>query len=111
MDTGLYQPEKPSRIIDTRPSSNIGSHGTLAATGFVLYNTGRVVTAVAATVTAVAAVLGYWSVYSSQVPATSSLNVNAPGATPNLTITASGGAVIYSQSGGDVLVDVTGVFV
>lgn len=112
--TGRFQPlAAPARVLDTRRVStfNAGETRTFAVPG------AEGASAVAINLTALTSSPGYWQVYpqGGAVPITSNLNspsgANAIVANQAIVpVDANGGITIYSESGGDLLIDLVGAF-
>jgi peptidoglycan hydrolase-like protein with peptidoglycan-binding domain len=103
----------PTRVLDTRHVATFSAGETRTFT--VPGAAGA--SAVAVNLTAVTGNPGYWQVYpqNGTVPATSNLNSSwgANGIAANqaiVTVDASGGITIFSEGGGDLLIDLVGTF-
>lgn len=119
-DAGRFVPLAPARVIDTRtPGASVARLGSGAAATVThagvagIPSTGA--SAVALNVTAVDAAAGYLTVFpaGSPRPLASTLNTAAGDTRPNASVMrlGAGGAISFaSQSGGDLVVDVTGWF-
>jgi len=111
---GRFQPlAAPSRVLDTRRVStfNAGETRTFAVPG------AAGASAVAINLTALTTRPGYWQLFpqGGTVPFTSNLNspsgANAVVANQAIVpVDAAGGIAIYSESGGDLLIDLVGTF-
>ncbi len=111
---GRFQPlAAPTRVLDTRGVATFGGGETRAFT--VPGAAGA--SAVAVNLTAVTSKSGYWQVYpqGGAVPTTSNLNSpwggNALAANQAIVpVDANGGITIFSESGGDLIVDLVGTY-
>jgi peptidoglycan hydrolase-like protein with peptidoglycan-binding domain len=112
--SGRFQPlAAPSRVLDTRGTAtfNPGEARTFVVPG------AAGASAIAVNLTAVTGNPGYWQVYpqGSTAPATSNLNSPAgPFATAAnqaiVTVDAAGAITIYSEAGGDLIIDLVGTY-
>jgi len=111
---GRFEPlASPTRVLDTRRASTFAAGETRAFT--VPGAAGA--SAVAVNLTAVTTAPGFWQVYAQGSPAPSTSNLNSPAgfgsAIANQAIVAvdAGGVItIFSESGGDLLIDVVGIY-
>jgi len=111
---GLFEPlASPTRVLDSRGASTFAAGETRAFT--VPGAAGA--SAVAMNLTAVTTAPGFWQVYAQGSPAPSTSNLNSPAgfgsAIANqaiVAVDAGGGITIFSESGGDLLIDVVGIY-
>jgi peptidoglycan hydrolase-like protein with peptidoglycan-binding domain len=111
---GRFEPlPAPSRVLDTRGAATFLPGETRSFT--VPGAAGA--SAVAINVTAVTNVAGFWQVYPQGSPAPATSNLNSPaGASAAIanqaivTVDPSGAISIFSQSGGDLIIDLVGTY-
>ncbi len=111
---GRFEPlAAPSRVLDTRGAATFAPGETRAFT--VPGAAGA--SAVAVNLTAVTDQPGFWQVYAQGSPAPATSNLNSPAgrsaAIANqaiVTVDAAGAISIYSESGGDLLIDLVGTY-
>jgi lipoprotein-anchoring transpeptidase ErfK/SrfK len=111
---GRFEPlPAPSRVLDTRGVARFAPGETRAFT--VPGAAGA--SAVAVNLTSVTDQPGFWQVYAQGTPAPATSNLNSPAgrsaAIANqaiVTVDANGAISIYSQSGGDLLIDLVGIY-
>jgi hypothetical protein len=112
--SGRFEPlASPTRVLDTRSASTFAKGETRAFT--VPGAAGA--SAVAVNLTAVTITPGFWQVYAKGSPAPSTSNLNSPpgfgAAIANqaiVAVDASGAINIFSENGGDLLIDVVGTY-
>lgn len=110
--TGLFVPQAPTRVIDTRNGVGaIAVGGTLT----VATNVPAGATGVIATVTAIGSTNGYLTVFPTgqSMPASSSINTTAGVPVPNMVasgVNAQGQVSVFAQTSADAIVDVAGYF-
>ena len=117
---GRFKPMTPNRVLDTRLLNPIHSGALLSGQSididFRPWGVDVDAVAVVLNVTVTAAIgAGFWTAYAAgtQRPVASNLNVTNPGQTiANQVITpvTGGSATIFSQSGGDLIVDIAGYY-
>lgn len=112
--SGRFEPlATPTRVLDTRRVATFAAGETRAFT--VPGAAGA--SAVAVNLTSVTNVPGFWQVYAKGSPAPDTSNLNSP-AGPSaaianqaiVTVDAAGAISIYSQNGGDLLIDLVGTY-
>ena len=111
---GRFQPlAAPTRVLDTR---NVSTFRAGESRNFTVPGAAGA-SAVAVNLTAVTGAPGYWQVYpqGGAQPATSNLNSPAgfPAVAANqaiVTVDPSGGITIFSEAGGDLIIDVVGTY-
>jgi len=111
---GRFEPlPAPARVLDTRGRATFAAGETR---NFIVPGAAGA-SAVAINLTAVTAVPGFWQVYAQDTPAPATSNLNSPAgwsaAIANqaiVTVDATGGISIYSESGGDLIIDLVGTY-
>ena len=111
---GRFEPlTSPTRVLDTRGAATFAAGETRAFT--VPGAAGA--SAVAVNLTAVTNAPGFWQVYAEGTPTPATSNLNSPAgrsaAIANqaiVTVDAAGAISIYSESGGDLLIDLVGIY-
>ena len=111
---GRFEPlASPTRVLDTRGTSTFAAGETRKFT--VPGAAGA--SAVAVNLTSVTDTPGFWQVYAHGSPAPATSNLNSPAgfgaAIANqaiVTVDAAGGITIFSERGGDLLIDVVGIY-
>jgi peptidoglycan hydrolase-like protein with peptidoglycan-binding domain len=112
--SGRFEPlATPTRVLDTRGVATFAAGETRAFT--VPGAAGA--SAVAVNLTSVTNVAGFWQVYAQGSPAPATSNLNSPAgfsaAIANqaiVTVDAAGAISIYSERGGDLLIDLVGIY-
>jgi hypothetical protein len=112
--SGRFQPlPAPTRVLDTRMRATFAAGETR---NFTVPGAAGA-SAVAINLTAVTAVPGYWQVYAQGSPKPSTSNLNSPAgwsaAVANqaiVTVDGNGGITIFSESGGDLIIDLVGTY-
>ncbi len=112
--SGRFQPlSAPSRVLDTRGTATFsaGEARTFTVPG------AAGASAVAVNLTAVTGNPGYWQVYPQGTAAPATSNLNSPAGpfatTANqaiVTVDADGAVTIYSEAGGDLIIDLLGTY-
>ncbi len=112
--SGRFEPlATPTRVLDTRRVATFAAGETREFT--VPGAAGA--SAVAVNLTSVTNVAGFWQVYAKGSPSPATSNLNSPAgysaAIANqaiVTVDAAGAISIYSESGGDLLIDLVGIY-
>jgi peptidoglycan hydrolase-like protein with peptidoglycan-binding domain len=111
---GRFEPlPAPTRVLDTRGRATFAAGETR---NFTVPGAAGA-SAVAVNLTAVTAVPGFWQVYAQGSPKPATSNLNSPAgwsaAIANqaiVTVDANGGITIFSESGGDLIIDLVGTY-
>ena len=111
---GRFQPlAAPTRVLDTR---NVSTFKAGEARNFAVPGAAGA-SAVAVNLTAVTGVPGYWQVYPQGGAQPSTSNLNSPTGFPAVaanqaivTVDPSGGITIFSENGGDLIIDLVGTY-
>ncbi len=111
---GRFQPlAAPTRVLDTR---NVSTFKAGEARNFTVPGAAGA-SAVAVNLTAVTGAPGYWQVYPQAGAQPSTSNLNSPAGFPAVaanqaivTVDPSGGITIFSEAGGDLIIDLVGTY-